>query len=138
MEEQKIAEKKPSDKKAQLIGSLFFLVVIVVIIVIIVSVVNANNANAAKYTVDPITSSDIVPVNASEVAISIHVTNIGKSAGTPTCTIDPHDAQLNNTGSDVVTLKGSIKPGATNTFVDDIKVTTNGATSITTADVSCN
>jgi hypothetical protein len=76
-------------------------------------------------------------INPADLAVAVHVANMGKKAGTPSCTIQAQDPSGAYSGVDVATLKGSMAPGATTTFVDNLTITKEGAQYVTDVSVKC-
>jgi len=80
---------------------------------------------------------DYVVINPADLAVTVRVTNTGKAAGTPTCTVQAQDAAAAYTGFDTATLKGAIQPGSFAVYVDNVTITHQGAKYVTQVTVSC-
>lgn len=76
-------------------------------------------------------------IDPADLAVTVHVTNTGSSAGTPQCTIDASDPAGSYHGVDVATLKDQVAAGATDTFVDNLIITNQGASYVTSVKVTC-
>jgi hypothetical protein len=76
-------------------------------------------------------------INPADLAVSARVTNMGKSAATPECTLEASDPSGTYTGIDVATLKGNLKAGATTNFADNLTIKRQGARYITDVKVNC-
>jgi hypothetical protein len=97
----------------------------------------SGGGSGGKKTTYTATSPDHVVINPADLAVTVRVTNTGKTAGTPQCTIDASDPSGTYTGVDVATLKGKVAAGATTTFVDNLTITKQGAQYITDVKVTC-
>lgn len=80
---------------------------------------------------------DMTVINPADLAVTVHVTNTGKTAGTPTCTVSASDPSGTYTGFDVGTLTSPVAAGQTTTYVDNVTITHQGAAYVTSATVSC-
>lgn len=76
-------------------------------------------------------------INAADLAVSVRVTNIGKHAGKPECTIEASDPSGTYTGIDIATLKDELAAGATTNFADNLTIRKQGARYVTDAKVTC-
>jgi hypothetical protein len=76
-------------------------------------------------------------INPADLAVVVQVTNTGTAAGTPECQIDAEDASYAYHGFDDVTLKGTLQPGQTTHFADNIVITRQGAQYVSQATVKC-
>jgi hypothetical protein len=76
-------------------------------------------------------------INPADLAVSVRVTNTGKKASTPECTINASDPSGAYHGVDVVTLKGKLAAGATTNFADNLTITKQGAQYVTEVKVAC-
>lgn len=88
----------------------------------------------AAYTTEVV---DHIVINPADLAVTAHVTNSGKAAGKPQCTIKASDPTGTYSGVDVATLQDPVAVGATTTFVDHVTVTKQGAQYVTEVKVSC-
>ncbi len=91
-------------------------------------------APSAKYTAHV---QDQLVINPADLAVTIRVTNSGKAAGTPECTVQASDPGGAYTGTDVGTLNSPIKAGAFAVYVDNVTITGQGAGYVTQVSVSC-
>ncbi len=76
-------------------------------------------------------------LNPADLGVTVQVTNTGQSAGTPTCQITAQDPSYAYTGFSQVTLKGTLQPGQTTHFADNVTITGQGAQYVTQAAVKC-
>lgn len=76
-------------------------------------------------------------INPADLAVSVRVTNTGKKAGTPECTIEATDPSGTYTGIDVATLKNKVEPDATTNFADNLTIKKQGARYVTDVKVTC-
>jgi hypothetical protein len=76
-------------------------------------------------------------VNPATLAVTVRVTDTGKTAGTPSCTINAGDPSGAYSGDDIATLKKAIQPGQSVLFADDLVITHQGARYITQVSVNC-
>jgi hypothetical protein len=76
-------------------------------------------------------------INPADLAVSVRVTNTGKSAGTPECTLEASDPSGAYTGIDVATPKGTLAAGATVNFADNLTIKKQGARYVTDVKVTC-
>jgi hypothetical protein len=65
------------------------------------------------------------------------VTNSGSKSGTPTCTIGAQNSSYKYIGIGDATLRGSVAPGATVTFVTDLAIARQGALYVAQVMVIC-
>jgi hypothetical protein len=76
-------------------------------------------------------------INPADLAVTIQVTNTGRNAGSPDCTVQASDASDAYTGINEGTLSGKVQPGQTVTSVMNLIITHQGAQYVTSATVSC-
>lgn len=76
-------------------------------------------------------------VNPATLSVGVGVTDTGKGAGVPQCTIGAQDSSGTYKGFGSVTLKNKLEPGQDTTFTDDIVITHQGAQYVTEVTVSC-
>lgn len=76
-------------------------------------------------------------INPADLAVSVRVTNTGKNAATPECTIEASDPSGTYTGIDVATLKDKVAAGATTNFADNLTIKKQGARYVTDVKVTC-
>lgn len=96
-----------------------------------------GGSSSGKSTSYTATSPDHTVINPADLAVTVRVTNTGKAAGTPQCTVDASDPSGTYTGVDVATLKGKVAAGQTTTFVDNLTITKQGAQYVTDVKVTC-
>lgn len=120
-------------RKSDKVAKVLAIVLVVILVVIVIAIVASGKK--AKYTATVDTSS-IAVVSPTTVSVSYHVKNIGKAAGTPSCTITVNDASDAHFGEDVVSV-GSIKVGQTVTSADSITISNQGAQYVTQATINC-
>ena len=80
---------------------------------------------------------DYVVINPADLAVTVRVTNTGKAAGTPTCTVNAQDPSGAYTGFDSGTLTKPIAAGSFGVYVDNVTITSQGARFVTQVTVSC-
>lgn len=125
--------QKPGSKSRPLRGCLTLVAVAGVVVVIIVVATGAGGSGASwKATV-----GGTAVINPADLAVTVHVTNTGKTAGTPTCKVQANDPSYAYTGFDEGTLTNPVQPGQTVTYVDNVTITGQGAQYVTQATVSC-
>lgn len=83
------------------------------------------------------TVGDFTAMNPSDLAVTLHVTNTGSSAGHPHCEVDAHDPSYTYTGVDIGDLKDEVAPGTTVTAVMNLSIGKSGAEFITDVTVKC-
>ncbi|MGH3194019.1 MAG: DUF4307 domain-containing protein [Streptosporangiaceae bacterium] len=76
-------------------------------------------------------------LNPADLGVTVQVTNTGQSTGTPTCQISAQDPSYAYHGFDEVTLEGTLAPGQTTHFADNIVITSQGAQYVSQATVTC-
>jgi hypothetical protein len=114
---------------------IFTIACVLVIAVAVISVVaSLASSGGAKYSAHVVSYT---AVNPADLSVAIRVTNTGSETGTPTCTIDAEDPSYTYTGVDVATLQGTVAPGASAAFVDNLTITKQGASYVTQVTVSC-
>ena len=91
--------------------------------------------SSAKYNAH-VTGQPIV-LNPATIDVTVHVTNTGTAAGTPTCSINASGPGGSYTGFDEATLKGSLQPGQAATFTDQVVITGQGAQYVTSVTAAC-
>lgn len=89
---------------------------------------------SAKYSA---TISDYTVISPSQLAVTLHIANTGGASGTPTCTVQVHDASYAHSGVDAGDLAAPIAKGETTTTVMTLKITGEGASFITDGTVNC-
>ena len=115
-------------------GVIFLVVLAGVIAAVIALLVSVYSASGGSYKA---TVTGYTVINPADLAVSVRVTNTGSSASTPTCTINAQDPSDAYSGIDEVTLQGSLAPGATTNFADNLVITNHGASYVTQVTVSC-
>lgn len=83
------------------------------------------------------TVADFTVVNPADLAVTFHVTNTGKKAGTPECTVQAQDPSYTYHGIDIGKLSDPIPPGETKTTVMNLTISKQGASYVTDATVKC-
>lgn len=83
------------------------------------------------------TVQDYNSVNPADLAVTFQVTNTGKKAGTPECTVQAQDPTYTYHGVNIGKLTAPIQPGETKTTVMDLTITQEGASFISKATVKC-
>jgi len=76
-------------------------------------------------------------LDSATLAVTVQVRNTSTTPGRPACTIQAADPASAHTGVVVATLRDELQPGKAVTFVDDVTITGNGASQVTTVTVSC-
>ena len=122
------AKRKPSARR----GCLALVMLAGVIGVIIAVATSGGGGGSFKASVGGYTV-----INPADLAVVIHVTNTGKAAATPTCTISASDPSGAYTGFDEGTLTAPVPAGRTVTYVDNVTITGQGAQYVTSVTVSC-
>lgn len=133
-ESEPVTDKKERNRKT---NKILLPIIGVIFLVLIVAVVGSSMANQkhAKFTAT-IDTTNFNVVNPATLSVTIHVTNTGDAAGTPTCTINVNDANSTYTGADLATLS-SVEPGKTVTTVDNVTITKQGAQYVTAGKIDC-
>lgn len=120
-------------KRRPLLGCLGFIVTAAVIgIIIAIATSGGGGPSPWKAAV-----GDTAVINPADLAVTVHVTNTGKTAATPTCTVRASDPSGAYTGFDEGTLANPVQPGQTVTYVDNVTISGQGAQYVTSATVSC-
>lgn len=108
------------------------LAAVVIAVALIVSHGGGSGSGSWKAHVE-----NTVVINPADLAVAVQVTNAGKTAGAPTCTVKASDPSSAYTGFDEGTLTSPVQPGATTTYVDNVTITGQGAAYVTNVTVSC-
>lgn len=124
----------PRRKPSALRGCATLIVAAGVLAVIIAVATSGHGGSSSSWKA---TTGGTAVINPGDVAVTVHVTNTGKSAATPTCTVQVSDPAGSYTGIDQGTLSSPVQPGQTVTYVDNVSVSNNGAQYVTDATVSC-
>ena len=119
-------------KGRPLVGCLTLIVAAAIIAVIIAVATSGSGPSPWKATV-----GDSVVINPADLAVTVHVTNTGSTAATPTCTVQASDPSGTYTGFDQGTLTSPVQAGQTTTYVDNVTITHEGAQYVTSVTVSC-
>lgn len=80
---------------------------------------------------------NLAVINPGEVAVTVHVTNTGKAAGKPKCTINANDSTGTYSGTGVVALRDPVGAGKTTTFVGHVTIARQGARRVNLVAVTC-
>lgn len=116
-------------------GRLVLSAIIAVALIVAVSAALSGGGGASASWKARVTN--YVVINPADLAVTVQVTDTGKAAGTPTCTVQASDAAYAYTGFDEGTLDRPVQPGATTTYVDNVTITHQGAQYVTQVTVSC-
>ena len=127
-----VQRAKPKKDRRGLIGCATFLVFALTIGVIYAVTSGGGSSGSFKATVE-----NYAEIDPGDLAVTVQVTNTGKTAATPTCTVNAGDASGAYSGFDEETLTRPVQPGQTVTYVDNVTITGNGAQYVTQAGVSC-
>ena len=111
------AQKKGNPKA---IGCLTVLVLVVIVVILVVAL---GGSSGTTYSVRVVSAT---PTSNQELAVVWSVTNTGKSAGKPTCTVNANSPGYADTGVDVATAVNNLSPGQTGIYHDVITITNNG------------
>lgn len=122
------AKRKPSALR----GCLTLIGIAAVLGIVIALVTSGGNGASFKAKVGSFTV-----INPADLAVAVHVTNTGKKAATPTCTIQASDPSGAYTGFDEATLDNPVPAGQTVTYVDNVTISSQGASYVTSVTVSC-
>lgn len=123
--------------------------IIFVLIIIIIVVLGAHGSHPSPTTPtavprfhasivsenDPTDPTDPTIKTPKTITVVFRVTNVGKAAGKPTCSITAIGTTGHANGSTVVTLTSSVSPGETVTSSTTLRITTTRAGRITSTDV---
>lgn len=77
------------------------------------------------------------PVNPADLRVYAVVTNTGRVAGRPICTIQAHDASYTYTGTDTIQASSPLKPGGQSEFSDDLTIAHQGSQYVTNLTIKC-
>ena len=124
--------QKPEKKGNALVGCLTLVILVVIVIGVIAVVTSGGGGDSFKARVGSYTV-----INPADLAVAVHVTNTGKTAATPTCTVNAQDPSGAYSGVDAATLDSPVRPGQTVTYVDNVTITGQGASYVTQVTVSC-
>lgn len=103
----------------------------------ILAVILAGCGTGTSATTWTATVTGFSAASPADLSVTVRVTNTGATAGTPSCTIQAHDASYAYTGIDVVGLQQPVPAGAFRFFTDDVAITGQGAQYVTQVKVSC-
>lgn len=107
--------------------------------IVIISLTTGNGKSTPPpHYVASMKPDSMLVINPGDLRVYGQVKNTGKGAGTPSCTLQAHDAAYSYSGTDVVTKTSPLQPGATWNFADNLTITNQGASYITVVSVSCN
>ena len=96
-----------------------------------------GNQPPERLTTRPVAARDITVLNQGTVAVTVHITNDGTTAVTPTCLVHAADASGRYHGSDAFTLPNPIQPRQTGSVTATLAITGLGADSVTRASAAC-
>jgi len=116
-------------------GLLRFVALLIVLAVIAVILILLNGGTNVSYNAS---IASMQPLSASEVAVSVQVTNSGSSSGTPACTINVKSPDGAYGGEGEVTASQALAKGAQTMLHDTITITHQGAHAVTAAASSLN
>lgn len=97
----------------------------------------AGKRPEAQVRVHPIGPSDIALVDLGDVAVTVEVTNLGTEAVTPLCQVQALDATGTHTGAGAFTLRAPLEPGQTTISTVKVRISGQGAASVTQANSTC-
>jgi hypothetical protein len=97
----------------------------------------AGHRAATELGVHAIGAADIAVVDLGDVAVTVRVTNHGTSMVIPTCQVQVKDLNDAHHGARTVTLGAPLEPGQTTSFTAKVRVSGQGAGSITQATATC-
>jgi hypothetical protein len=120
---------KWTKKSKTIVGTLFGVLLLVILIISF-----GSSGDKAKYQVSGIKP---VLVDDQTVSVGFRVKNIGKTDGTPFCTVNAHDTNSDYYGGNNGKLDSSIKVGDSTATAMPVTITKHGAQYVTTADVTC-
>ena len=126
--------RQPPPRKRHRGLRIFALLSVLLAIVVIAVVIATSGGSGGSFKA---VVADYVVINPADLAVTIHVTNTGSSAATPTCTVDAQDPSGAYSGVDVGTLASPVAAGQTTTYVDNVTITHEGAQYVTQVTVSC-
>lgn len=126
------AASRPKKRKGSPLAGCLALTVLAAIVVVAIVVATSGGGGSWKAVV-----RNYVVINPADLAVTVRVTNTGSSAETPTCTVDASDPSGAYSGIDQATLQGTVAPGATANYVDNVTITGQGAAYVTSVTVSC-
>jgi hypothetical protein len=76
-------------------------------------------------------------VNPADLSVYFSVTNTGKTAGEPQCTVNASDPSGAYSGFGAGTLASPVQPGRTEDSIMDVTITSQGAQYVTSVTVTC-
>lgn len=126
----------PPTRKQRTIGCITVLAFAILLVVVILVVAGGGGSGGPKAAWKAHVQNHVV-INPADLAVTVRVTNTGKAAGTPTCTVQAQDPSGAYTGVDVATLTKPIAAGAFGVYVDNVTITSQGAQYVTQVTVSC-
>lgn len=127
--------KKPSPKKQQNTrAGCILLLAVAAVIAIVVVVLTSRSGPSASFRARV---ADYTVIDPADLAVTIKVTNTGKAAGTPDCTVQASDPSGADSGINEGTMSSAVRPGQTVTTVMQVTITHQGAQYVDQATVSC-
>ena len=125
---------KAPQRKRPLRGCLTLIVVAVAIGIGISVATSGGGGSGASWKAR---TDGFIVINPGDIAVTLKITNTGKTAATPTCTVNASDPAGSYTGVFQGTLQNTVQPGRTTTTVANVSVSNNGAQYVTDVSVSC-
>lgn len=123
---------KPKTKQGSTVGGIIVLVVFALLVIGALKLLTGGAK--AKYQVS---DTQVTFVNDTTVSVSFKVTNTGKAKGQPICKIDAHSDDHSYYGGDMPRLDKTLNPGDSTTTAGPITINKNGASNVSTADITC-